>query len=76
MIWEAVWLLSMLGQEKQMQGVAYAGSSVTEVAWSSVSSFACLGDDKDAKGSNTEVLVDDGNPGTAGVWEQTSLLSQ
>ena len=59
----------MLGQEKQKQGggVASTGSSVTEVASSSVSSFARSGDDEEAGASDTEVLVDDGDPGTAGV---------
>ena len=50
---------------------------MTEVASSSVSSFACLGDDEEAGASNTEVLVDDGDPGTAGVSgavEQTGVI--
>ena len=50
---------------------------MTEVASSSVSSFACSGDDEEAGASDTEVLVDDGDPGTAdvsGAVEQTGIV--
>ena len=65
------------GKAEAGGGVASAGSSVTEVASSSVSSFAHSGDDEEAGASDTEVLVDDGDPGTAGVSgavEQTGIV--
>ena len=55
------------GEAEAGGGAASAGSSVTEVASSSVSSFARSGDDGEAGASDTEVLVDDGDLGTAGV---------
>ena len=55
------------GEAEAGGGAASAGSSVTEVASSSVSSFARSGDDEEAGASDTEVLVDDGDLGTAGV---------
>ena len=65
------------GEAEAGGGVASTSSSVTEVASSSVSSFARSGDDEEAGASDTEVLVDDGDPGIAGVSgaiEQTGIV--
>ena len=55
------------GEGEAGVGAATGGSSLeTEVAASSVSSFAPSGDEE-AGASDTEVLDDDGDPGTTGV---------